>query len=299
MRELALNILHLPYISMPYLADCPVVLTVHDLIFERYPAYMPLKHTKLLYHLMMRSAVAKAAHIIVPTQATADDLAVFYKNTRGKTNSVAEGVDAAFQPVHSKAALASVRAKYNLPEQFILTIGTRRPHKNVEQLLAAFAALQHEIQSNLVLAGPVDARFPDNVMELADHWGIRQRVHFPGLIAEADLPALYSAAQVFVFPSRIEGFGLPVLEAMACGTPVIGSSTAAIVEVAGEATAFLVDPDDVAGLTSSLRSVLNLSQEQCRKVCERAITHAENYSWEKTAAATLKIYEEVYARSLN
>lgn len=293
-QDLRLDLFHTPYLSAPWFQRYPLVVTVHDLIFERYPQYIPARQSRagvnLVYRTLLSSLVKRASRVIVPSRATARDLGEFYPQVRGKIRVIPEGVELAFRPVTDLLQLAAVRTKYGLPAHFILSLGTRRPHKNIEQLIAAFASLHHETELDLVLAGEADHRFPDSSLELAERWQIRHRVHTPGSIAEADLPALYSAAQVFVFPSQIEGFGLPILEAMACGTPVIASNASALPEVAGTA-ARLVDPDDVMALAAALRASFDLLN-RCIRPYPDGLTQAVRFSWEQTARATLNIYEE-------
>ncbi len=193
-----------------------------------------------------------------------------------------------------------------MPERFVLYVGSNKPHKNLTGLVTAWAELirgpgamsgtqtatpggDAASGAELVIAGAWDPHYPE-ARQLADSLG-DSRIRWLGPVADADLPGLYAAATVFVFPSRFEGFGLPVIEAMACGTPVICSNVTALPEVAGDA-AILIDPEDTAGLAEALGRVLQdeALQDDLR---ERGLRRAADYSWERTAAQTLEVYRQL------
>ena len=201
--------------------------------------------------------------------------------------------DPAFQP-QPPEAITAVRRKYNLPERFALYLGSNKPHKNLVRLVEAWRMANGEWRmaakhGGLVIAGAWDERFPEARI-LADAASHQPSAIWLGPVPEADLPALYSAAAVFVFPSLYEGFGLPVLEAMACGTPVVCSNTSSLPEVAGDA-ALLIDPLDTAALAEALRRALS-DPALAADLRARGLTQALRFSWAQTATATLALYRE-------
>jgi glycosyltransferase involved in cell wall biosynthesis len=203
-----------------------------------------------------------------------------------------------FQPAETWAQIKEIRRKYNLPEDFVLYLGGYDRRKNVSALLHAFTWVSSTLKDAypLVLAGTLPEAetplFPDP-RRIARELGIDRYIVTPGWIAEEDLPLLYSAASVFVYPSRYEGFGLPVLEAMACGTPVVTTNAASIPELAGPA-AFQLDPDDTKHMAAP---ILRLCTEEASsdEMIERGFAQVEKFSWLETATETLQAYRDVVA----
>jgi len=196
--------------------------------------------------------------------------------------------DPGFRP-QPPEAIAAVSRKYALPERYVLYFGSNKAHKNLVRLVQAFGQAQWQ-SAALVIAGQWDSRYPE-AKQLATQAGWQDRVRFIGPVAEADLPALYAGATLFVFPSEYEGFGLPPLEAMACGTPVACSNTSSLPEVVGEAAA-LFNPRDVAGIQAALEQCLG-SAEELARLRERGLERAREFSWERVARQTLAVYERV------
>ena len=214
--------------------------------------------------------------------------------------------DPRFRP-QPAGAIAAVRAKYDLGERYILSLSSNKPHKNLVALVEAFASLgakdlglgtQGDLPSSskprapsptLVIAGHWDPRYPE-ARAAADRLGLRDRVRFLPGVAETDLPALYGGAEIFVFPSRYEGFGLPPLEAMACGTPVIAANTSSLPEVVGDA-GLLVEP--TAGALAAGMARLLSSPELHARLRASGPRQAARFAWPKTAEATLALYEQV------
>jgi glycosyltransferase involved in cell wall biosynthesis len=188
-----------------------------------------------------------------------------------------------------------VRERYKLPDRFILAVGAARPQKSLETLVDAFAYLDPSVAPALVIAGQVDARFADGVSGRVDAHGIASRVMRPGFIHEADLPALYTLADVLAFPSVAEGFGLPPLEAMACGTPVVAATSSAVSEVVGDA-ALTFDPCDARELATRLADALTDPALRAA-LTKRGLKRAAAFTWERVAAATLQAYALVEARA--
>ena len=307
----ASSLYHSPYIAMPYWPGIPSLLTVYDLIPVRYPAYSsPRARFFILW--MTRLALRAARHVIAISEFTRRDFMTEFGLQPEQITAIPLAADPAFQS-QPPEAIAAVRARYDLPERFVLYLGSNKPHKNLARLVEAWQNASSKWQmaiGSLVIAGSWDERYPD-ARELAHSSGANtspkngqlpassfQLPIWLGPVPEADLPALYSAAAAFVFPSLYEGFGLPVLEAMACGTPVICSNTSSLPEVAGDpsagsgpSAALLVDPLDTEALADALRLVLTDDSLRA-ELRRRGLARAARFTWQQTAAATLAIYRQ-------
>ncbi len=274
---------------LPYLARISGVFTLYDLTYlTTRQAHTTLN--RLYLTLMAPRFLAATRRIIVISESTRRDMLRHYRVDEGKVKVVYAGVSDRFGP-RPPGEIATVRQKYGLPERFILAVGTIEPRKNYETLLAAYRTLIDRGQTaGLVIAGKRGWRSEPFFRQLQD-LGVADRVRLLGFVADADLPALYSAAQVFAFPSLYEGFGLPALEAMACGTPVVASNTSSLPEVVGDA-GLLVAPTDAGGLAVSLERVL--TDEGLRADLRgRGQAQAGRFTWEAAARATLQVYRAV------
>ena len=287
LRKQRIDVFHTPFFDAPYLATCPVVITIHDLIFDRYPEYMPQSYYRLYYRMLTSLSVRKAAQIITVSEASKRDIVEIYGATPAKISVTPEAVASEFKPVSAEEA-ERIRIRYNLPRNFLLTVGTMRPQKNIPTLVKAFARIASETQAALVLAGKIDSRWPDEVTPLIEELNLQERVIRPGHIAEADLPALYMLADCFVFPSIIEGFGLPALEAMACKTAVIASYTASLPEVVGDA-GLLINPYNVQALADALLLILE-NPSYRHKLEKLSLRRAQKFDWFRTAHLTMHAY---------
>ncbi len=198
--------------------------------------------------------------------------------------------DPRFRP-QSQAEVRRVRDKYGLPDNFLLYLGINKPHKNLVRLIDAYANLPFAIRhSPFIIAGAWDDRYPESKQRV-EALDLGESVRFLGRIDDADLPGLYAAATLFVFPSRYEGWGLPVVEAMACGTPVACSNASSLPEAAGEA-ALLFDPDDTAAITAALER--GLSDAGLRAdLAEWGLAQAARFTWAGNASATLDVYRKI------
>jgi glycosyltransferase involved in cell wall biosynthesis len=271
------------------------VVTIHDVIPLVLPWAFPRRHRWVLTAALARVR-RQADVVIVPSAAAAEDVVRYLNIARQRITVIPMGCDARFKPGMNATRTAQLRRRYALPERYVLFVGTLEPRKNIGLLLQAFSRLlaerpQDDVQ--LVVAG--GQGWGDGgataTMEALD---IRPRVIFTGFVEDDDLPDLYRGAQMFVYPSLYEGFGLPVVEAMACGTPVITSNRASLPEVAGDA-ALLIDPtrpDDLAAAMSALMSNAALHDELRRK----GLARAEEFTWEAVARKTVEVYRAVCAR---
>lgn len=271
------------------LRGVPTVLTVHDLIFRRYP-----QHHKPLNRWYLNATLPlycrRADHIIAVSEQTKRDVMASYGVPAQKISVIYEAADPQFQP-QAPEAVAAVRARYRLPERYLLCVGTIEPRKNLGRVLAAFERLHAErLTDALVIVGKRGWLFDDFFARL-EQSPTKQAVIFPGFVPDADLPTVYAGAQALAFPSEFEGFGLPVLEAMACGAPVVCSTTSSLPEVAG-AAALLVDSADTDAITAALRRVA-ADADLAAELARRGVAQAARFSWQRAAAETLAVYRRV------
>lgn len=287
-----IDLFHSPDFTLPPMArGTRTLLTVHDLSFVRDPDSAVDVLRAYLNRVVPRS-VARADHVLADSLATRADLMELYGTPAEKISVLYSGVNERFQPVRDPVALSAVRARYGLGDgPFILAVGTLQPRKNYVRLIQAFAQLPAELNEvRLVLAGGRGWLF-DAIFAEVERLRLRERVLFPGFTDDADLPALYSAARVLAYPSLYEGFGLPILEAFACGTPVVTSTASSLPEVAGDA-ALLVPPTDVDALAAALQAAL--TDEALRAMLnQKAQARLALFSWDKSARQLLDTYHQV------
>jgi len=243
---------------------------------------------------MVQAAILRSDRVIAVSESTKRDILKIVRTDEKKVCVIHHGVDAQFQPITDEEKLARIREKYGLRRKFILFVGVIEPRKNLETLVDAYLADSLSGEFDLVLAGNLGWGYSTLMQKIANARA-EDCIRMPGYIADGDLAALYSSATAFVYPSLYEGFGLPVLEAMACGIPVITSSFSSLPEIAGDA-AILVDPHDRSALASALRKVLKddrLRQDLSR----RGRQQSQLFSWEQTARKTLKAYSRASGAS--
>lgn len=277
-----LDVFHFPNYLGPGTLPVPKVVTVHDLSIYRFPSLAPWRRW-VAHRWLLPAALRSAARIIVVSEATRVELAERFPDVGTKVRVVPEAAPA-ISRVTEPAALAALRVRYRLPEKFVLSPGAREPRKNAPVLAAAVDRLRRSRVPGLVTVvtgnGPGPAFRRDGFIDL-------------GYVPAADLDALYSAASAVAYPSRWEGFGLPVLEAFACGTPLVASTAGAIPEVVGDA-GLLVNPDDEAGLAEALGRVLT-DPALAGTLVERGRARAAAYSWADTATKTVAVFREALA----
>ena len=273
-------VLYVPYPTFtPLLRPCPFVVSVHDCTIENAVAFAGDRLRQAWMRMITAMVLRRATAMTAPSAASLADISRHYPGAPNPT-LVPNGVD--FRQFSDVAAsdVAAARERYRLPEKFILTIGAHRPHKNHEVLVRAMPGIPEEV--SLVIAGGRGLGFPDRLPGLIRDLGLRSRVTLVPAVADELLPAVYRAASVFAFPSLAEGYGLPVLEAMAAGVPVVMSDIPVLAEVAGRA-AVLVPPRDVAGWAAALTATL--SDETLRgRLTEAGRAAAAAASWDQGAA---------------
>jgi alpha-1,3-rhamnosyl/mannosyltransferase len=287
LRHLGADLYHSAYFLMPYAPlpeKVPTLLTVYDLI----PLLLPRQSTlraRLLARWATRLALRAARRVIAISEATRRDFLAHFRLQPEKIQAIPLAADPSFCP-QPPEAVAAVRARHRLPDSYVLYLGSNKPHKNLERLIEAWALLRLRSMP-LVIAGAWDNRYRE-VKQRATALGLERQIHWLGSLPEADLPALYGGALLFVFPSLYEGFGLPVLEAMACGTPVVCSNSSSLPEVAGDA-ALLTDPLDTEKLAMALRTAIE-DEHLRQELRERGLRRAQDFSWSRTARLTLETY---------
>jgi glycosyltransferase involved in cell wall biosynthesis len=297
LRKERVDLLHALAFVTPLLSPCPSVITVYDLSFLLYPE--SFKRFKRFYlGLFTRLSVRRARRIIAISKSTKHDVVRLLGVSPEKVDVVYCGIDQAFRPL-PEDQVASFRSKRGLPERFILFVGTIEPRKNVTRLIEAYADLRFAIRDLRLVIGGAKGWFYEDVFARVEELGLEGEVMFPGYIPVSELPLWYNAAELFVYPSLYEGFGLPPLEAMACGTPVVTANTSSLPEVVGEApgtgsqghsAGLTVDPLDVAGLAEAMRRVLG-DEALRQEMRKRGLQRAKGFSWTKTAQETVQVYQ--------
>lgn len=291
LRQLGAALYHSPYYLMPYRPGVPAVVTVHDLIPLLYPQYFTAGQ-RLIFALTIRAATRTARQIVAVSNATARDLERLLGPLAGRgaarVSVIPEAADPTFGPRPDRE-IAALRARLGLPERYVLYLGSNKPHKNLVRLVEAWARLPPQ-PLPLALAGLWDPRFPEARLR-AEALGLGDAVRFLGSVPEPDLPALYGGATAFVFPSEYEGFGLPVLEAMACGAPVACARTSSLAEIAGDA-ALMFDPAGEEAIAQALAQLLSTPDLRA-ELRDRGRERAAQFSWQRAAQETLALYRQM------
>lgn len=270
------------------------VVTVHDLSFVRHPECFGFFRRQ--YY---RAAVGRGARIadtvIADSMSTRADLIEIAGVPPERVCVVPLGVDPELRPVRDERVLKSVREKYALPDRFLLFLGTIEPRKNIVRIIESFASIADRIPHDLVIAGRKGWKYVD-VFKAVRRLRVESRVHFAGRIADRDIAAIYSLAEVFVWPSLYEGFGLPVVEAMACGVPVVTSDTSSLPEVAGKA-ALIVDPLSTGEIAQAVMRVIDDAPLRGELIA-KGFVRASELTWRRTASSTLLVYEQLCGAAL-
>jgi len=289
-RRDRLDLLHVPIYYLPPGAPARSIVTIYDVRFLRMPETYPA-----VRHAFLRAAVPwslrRASHIVTISEFTKGELVALLGLDPARITVTLLAPRAEFAPVADERLREEVRRKYHLPARFVLSASALEPRKNLARAAEAFAvARKRGLPHELVLAGSPYFGTTDIAQAIARH-GLERVVHFPGYIEDADMPAVYSLAEAFIYPSLYEGFGIPVLESMACGTPVIAARASSLPEVAGSAAHF-VDPLDVDSIAAGLLHVLGDSTITLGLRAE-GFARIRGYSWERTAGETAALYRRV------
>lgn len=287
-----LDLFHSLHFPVPLLWRHNLVTTIHDLIPLIYPESLPSRMSRIYCYLMMRAAARKSRRVIANSYYTGRDIVRYLKISESKVKVIYEGVNENYHPVQNESRLRKVKERYKTSEKFIFYVGHWKPYKNILRLMRAFHKLKikTKIPHKLVIGGRKDPNYRE-IPALARNLGLEDDIIFPGYIPEEDLPILYSAAKLFIFPSLYEGFGLPVLEAMACGVPVVSSNTSSLPEIAGDAAIF-VNPCSTEEIAQAMQEVLR-DEKLRQKLIQKGLARAKLFAWEKTSRETLQVYEQV------
>lgn len=299
LRRLGADLLHSPHYVVPLLGRRPTVVTIHDCIHLLFPQYLPNRMAWKYAELMMRKAIERSALVFTVSEASRRDILRFFPQTDpDRVWVVPNAIDAALLVHPGEEEMDRVRERYQIRGRFVLYAGNIKPHKNLNRLVAAFARVKQRPgfeDLKLLIIGDETNRY-GGLRRSVEAAGVRQDVRFFGFVPERTLAALYRLAAVFAFPSLYEGFGLPPLEAMACGTPVVTSRLSSLPEVVGEA-ALLVDPESVEDIADGIARVLEDSA-LCARLVAAGHERAQHFSWDRSVQAIHSGYMKVLGVSV-
>ena len=289
------DVFHAPHYVMPPAVRCRSLVTIHDCIHLMFPQYLPNRAAYVYARAAMWGATRRSDRILTVSEASKRDIVHFLNVRPEKIVVVHNAIDERFRVTPSEEAVARVRERYQLDHRFVLYVGNIKPHKNLVRLIEAFDGLRKRgfDELTLLIIGDEISKLPALRRAVHSH-KLHKHVRFLGYLPDDQLAILYRLAAVFVFPSLSEGFGLPPLEAMACGAPVVTSNVSSLPEVTGGA-AVLVDPYDVESIVDGIARVLSdpALREELRV---KGIARAQEFSWERSVARTRGIYQEVAER---
>jgi glycosyltransferase involved in cell wall biosynthesis len=286
------DLFHAPHYVVSPLTRCPFVVTIHDCIHLRFPQYLPNKIAVRYANTMMRSSARRSRRILTVSQASKQDILHYLHVPAEKVEVIYNALDERLATPPTEGEIARVRQRYQLDAPFILYTGNIKPHKNLDRLIEAYAILRRRgvVDAKLLIIGDEVSKYP-NLRRLVHRHQLHPHVRFFGFVSDEMLAILYRLATVFVFPSLYEGFGLPPLEAMAAGTPVITSNVSSLPEVVGDA-AVLIDPLDADAIADAMARVIgdpNLRADLIRRGHERV----NAFSWRRSVTRVRDVYEEL------
>ncbi|MBU1018848.1 MAG: glycosyltransferase family 1 protein [Patescibacteria group bacterium] len=286
-----LDLVHFTHFNAPIFYKKPCIVTIHDLTLHFYPGKkMTSFYRRWAYKGVLRSVVSRAKTIISVSKNTKQDLVKLMNVPEERIKVIYEGVNKDFKEVLDEDLIKDVRKKYGIVREFLLYTGVWRSHKNLVNLIKAFSYMKkdEDFDGQLVITGKEDSVYVE-VRAMIDELELEGNVVFTGMVPEEELPVLYSAAKVYVFPSLYEGFGLPPLEAMSCGTPVAASKVSCIPEVVGEDNAVFFDPYDPSDISDGVLKVWE-NEILAGELREKGLERIKNFSWRKMARETLEVY---------
>ena len=291
LRRHPVDVLHVQFTSPPF-APCPVVVSIHDLSFEHLPETFN-RRSRAQLRLTVRRSARKAKRVLALSEYARQDIISTYKIPPNIVSAIPIGAAPHFQPVTDEKELQRVRHTYGIAGNYILSVGSIQPRKNLGRLAQAYARLRERLPENelpqLVIVGKRAWLYRETLREI-EQLRTGNCVIITGYVPECDLPALYSGATCFVYPSYFEGFGLPPLEAMKCGAPVITGDRTSLPEVVGDA-GLMVNPFDVDAIASAIASVITDSKLRS-DLSSRSLNRARMFDWRQTAKRTLEVYRE-------
>ena len=291
-RKRQLDFFHFLYNAPSLVMPCPFVLTMHDVSYKYIPKMISIKNRISITAQLLLNA-KRAKRVISVSESAKVDIVKFYKVSPEKITVIYEGVEDCFRPTKDEPKQRLITEKYELPSQYLLYVGTYLPHKNLETLLRAYQKLklQLKIPHSLVLAGKKGRNY-SSVARMIHELELDGKVRSIGFVPDEDLPYVYNLSDMFIFPSLYEGFGLPILEAMACGVPVVASNSSCLPEIGGGGALYF-SPEDVDGLVD--RAIQIIRNDNLRRdLRERGLQRAKLFSWRAMAEKTLALYEDVW-----
>jgi glycosyltransferase involved in cell wall biosynthesis len=292
-RREGLDLFFFPHYTKSWWMPCPAVTTVHDLIHLRFPEYLPNPLAKYYARVIIGRACRSSEVVITGSEATKGDLLELFKIEENKVKVIYNGVDhEIYRPIEDNDRLALFRERHSLSRPFILYVGALKPHKNIPSLLKGYSLSPLRGDFDLVIA-TFSGEDREESDKLAVELHIQGNLRYVLSLKKEELTLLYNCAQFLVFPSFYEGFGLPALEAMACGCPVIASNRASLPEVVGEA-GLLFDPEEPEELAEKM-SLLGNDEALRQELKERGRAQAQKFRWERTAEMTLEVFRTVAA----
>jgi len=294
LRRARADLFHAPHYVVSPLTPCPYIVTIHDCIHLRFPQYLPNRMAYTYARRMMSLAARRSRRVLTVSNASKQDILHYLRVPADKVEVIYNALDARLATPPTQDDIDRVRQRFQLTAPFILYAGNIKPHKNVDRLIEAYAILRRRgVESaRLLIIGDEISKYP-NLRRLVHRFQLHQHVRFLGFVPDATLAVLYQLASVFVFPSLYEGFGLPPLEAMAAGAPVITSNVSSLPEVVGDA-ALLIDPMDAGAIADAMARVLGdeaLRAELVRRGHERV----KAFSWDRSVARVREVYRELGA----
>jgi glycosyltransferase involved in cell wall biosynthesis len=284
------DLLHVQYTAPPFFRR-PIVVTIHDLSFEHFPQFFTAKE-RFFFKRTIPHTARRAFKVLTVSEYSRQDIIHTYRIHPEKVVVTPNGVGPEFAPVRERSRLEALKKKYGIEREYLLSVGNLQPRKNLARLIRAYTHLRasgEEFRYQLVIVGK-RAWLYKHIFHEAHRSRYAGDVILTDYVPESDLPGLYSGATAFVYPSIFEGFGLPVVEAMACGTPVVTSNSSALPEVVGEA-GLMVDPYDEEALAKAILRVVEDAQLRAR-LSEKSLLQAAKFSWRRTAELTLAVYQE-------
>ncbi len=287
-----LDLFHSPHYVVPRFLPCKFVVTIHDLIHLLYPVPKPFNAAFIYARMVMGYAARRSCRIFTDSENTKTDLMKTFPVDAEKITVTPMGVDALFSPLEDQENLIQFLKSRDLPESYILYVGNRKRHKNIDRMLRAYARIPGEVQCPLVFSGNVEDGDVD-LRELISTLNLKGKVFFSGPVANKDLRYLYAGARFLIFPSLYEGFGLPPLEAMACGIPVVVSHKSSLPEVVGDAGLY-VDPLDEGSMVEAMVKMLSDSR-LASEFREKGLNRSREFRWHTTGEKTLQVYQEIFS----
>jgi glycosyltransferase involved in cell wall biosynthesis len=284
-----LDLYHSTHYVLPAWIGSPVVVTIHDIIHLLYPDFLPSRFAFLYAQRMIRRSLNRGDRVIAVSQSTKSDLMQYFDIDGSKIRVVHNGVEETFRQRLSSEELRRWLRNLGIEQPYLLFVGNPKPHKNLDNVVKAYARARHlgNLDAPLICVGArTGSEF--KIRQRAEYLGIPDKVRILGHVAQEALPAIYQGASLFLYPTLYEGFGLPVVEAMASGVPVITSNTSALKEIA-EGYAYLVDPLDIEGMAKAIANVMG-DPERRAGLAERGLRRAADFDWDLTARQTLDVY---------